>query len=129
MPIGVAQSGVGFVKRVPRSPHAVQIEPSGPDVSVGDVFLEDVSSVASLGIAERSKVTGAALVLDFLEFGDKAVRTLFEAHIAGGGIHQADGGQIMAGDVTGELFALHRIPTSIAIRLGFKSGADPVPSQ
>jgi hypothetical protein len=45
-----------------------------------------------------------------------------------GRVHQADGGEVMAGDVSGELTAV-RIPAGIAFRLLRQAGALPVERQ
>ncbi len=38
--VGIAQAGVGLVQRVPRRPHAVEVETAGADVALGDLLEE-----------------------------------------------------------------------------------------
>ena len=57
--------------------------------------------------------------------GDEIISALLESRIARGGIHQADGGEMMTGDVAGQLTAIG-IPAGVALGLGGKSGTLPV---
>ena len=66
-------------------------------------------------LAARRQSRHPALLHD-PEFVDDVVGALLEARIARHGEHQADGREVVAGDVSGELAAVG-IPARIALRL------------
>ncbi len=78
---------------------------------------------ARLVAQQRAQVAVAVLVLNFLHFLDDVVGPLFEPLVARGGIHQAHAGQIVSGDMPGELPAVDGVPAAVAFRLGLQAGA------
>ena len=116
-----------FVQYIPRRPQAVEIEAARPDVAAchfGKSFLT---------IFQSTQVTIAVFVLHFLHFPDDIIGPFLDARVVGGGIHQADGGQIMSGDVAGEVFTV-AVPTVVAFAWGSRPArtrkypsCDPVP--
>ena len=112
------------MQRVPRRPQPVQIEPAGADVPLRD-FREALLALRQ----RRTEVAVAVFVLNLLQFLDDVIRPFLEPRIAGRGPHQAYGGQIMPADVSGELFALDRIPAAVALGLRLQAGAHPVAGQ
>ena len=108
--IGIAQAGERLVQRVPRRPQAVEIEVRRLDVALRDLGERFLHS------GQRAREAVAVGVLAGLDLGDEVVGALLEARIAGGRVHQADGGEVMAGDVSGELAAVG-VPAGVALGL------------
>ncbi|MBA7701557.1 hypothetical protein ES703_110297 [subsurface metagenome] len=123
--IGIPEAGVRLMQGVPRRPQAVQVEAGGFDFSLGYTFHE-LSAVDAIPVDYGAQVPIAPLVLNFLEFGDNIIRSPFEFLIAGYGVHQADGGEIMPGNVARQLAAVHGVPASVALSLGFQASANTV---
>ncbi len=77
------------------------------------------------GVAhECAEVTIAAFGLDIGELIDHVIGGGLEAFIAGGGVHEGAGGEVMAGHVTGEL-AAGAFPTAVvAVGLGIEASEE-----
>ena len=114
--VRVAQARVHLVQGVPRGPFPVQVEGSGADFAAGEGRERLAPSL------ERREVAVAVGVLHGREFPDDVCRALFEPGVAGGRPHQADGRQVMTGDVPGEIAAA-AVPPAVRLRLGRQAGA------
>ena len=82
----------------------------------------DTSSNASRPRASALEIAVAVLVLDLLQLADDVVGALLEADVAGRRPHQADGREVVAGDVTGEVSAV-AVPAAVGLRLRHEAGA------
>ena len=120
--VRVAQARVHLVQGVPRGPFPVQVEGSGADFAAGEGRERLAPSL------ERREVAVAVGVLHGREFPDDVCRALFEPGVAGGRPHQADGRQVMTGDVPGEIAAA-AVPPAVRLRLGRQAGALPIIGQ
>ena len=65
-------------------------------------------------VGQRAEVAVAVLVLHGLQLADDVVGALLEANVAGRRPHQADRGQIVPGDVSGEIAAV-AIPAAVRL--------------
>src|SRR4029077_11261471 len=108
-----------LVQRVPRRPEAVEVEGRRSDRPLRQL----VEGLASPGA--RAEIAVAVPVLDGFQLADDIVGAFLETSIAGGGPHQADGRQVMAGDVSGQV-PIVAIPSAVRRRLGLEAGACPV---
>ena len=108
--IRVAQARERLVQRVPRRPQAVEIEVRRADVAVRHLRERRLHAL------QRPGKPVAMRVLHQLQLAHDVVGALLEANIAGGGEHQADGREVMPGNVSCQLAAIG-IPTCVA--LGF----------
>ncbi len=120
--IRVAQPGKGLVQRVPRGPHAVQIERRRADFAARQL-PERLAAVR-----QRAQIAVGILVLNDLQFTNDVVGARLEARIARRRVHQADGRQMMPCDVPREVAAV-AVPARIWLRLFRQPGANPVIGQ
>ncbi len=121
--IRVAQPGEDLVDDVPGGPEAVQVESAGADDAAAQLLEADLAVHAVL-VGLRADVAVALFVLHGLQLGDEVVGALLEAVVAGRGVHQADGRQVVARDVAGEL-AARPVPPAVALGLRLEAGALP----
>ncbi len=111
--VGVAQAGHDFVKGIP-----------------GDAGgAAAVDHVLDLGVVVGEGVDKASLggVLAFFEIGEDVIDAIFNFVVAGGGVHEGSGSEVvtqrmtMAADVRP---GADRFPTAIDIGLGLQAGVD-----
>ena len=118
--VGVAQAGEDLVLDVPRRPHAVEVEPGRADVPRRDLVVKGLARrLGPVGLGPDVAV--AVLVLHGPELRDEIVRPLLEARVAGRGEHQAHAGEVVAGDVAGQL-AVVPVPAAVSRGLGLEPG-------
>src|ERR1700753_3832518 len=118
--VGVAQSGEELVFDIPGGPEAVEVEAAGANLTLAQILEADLA-VDAFCVHERADVAVFLRSLDLLQFGDEVVNPLLEAYVAGGCVHHADGGEVMACDVSGEL-ATGAVPAAVALCLRVEPG-------
>src|SRR6185295_2321657 len=98
--IGVAQASIELVLDVPGRPHPIEIEATGRNRALGQLFEENLAIHERCVCARATRLTGPRVaheptdiavplfVLDFLQLSDDVIGPLLETRITGGGIHQ-----------------------------------------
>ena len=85
--------------------------------------IDQCGAIAVVAGQQGAEVTVALFGLDFVQLGHDIIGALLEARVAGGGVHIANGREVMAGDMTGKL-AAGAVPTSVTL-LGFRWQTGP----
>src|ERR1700748_2509627 len=119
--VGVAQSGEELVLDVPWRPEAVEVEVAGVGFAFATLLESDLA-VDALCVHEGADVAVFLRVLNGLQLCDEVVGALLETYVTCGRVHQADSGEIVSGNVSGEL-AAGTVPTAVTLRLGVETGA------
>jgi len=115
--VGVAQAGHRLVEHVPGHPDTVEIEGGGPDLAAH--HLREALARALLGEEEAV----AVFVLHRLQLAHDVVGALLEPPVARGRPHEADGREVVAGDMAGEVVAV-AVPALVWLR--FRGQARPL---
>src|SRR5215472_3033877 len=117
----IAQPGKELVLDIPRRPQAVQVEASGADLTLAQIFKTNLAGNA-FSVQLRADVAIALRFLNLSQLLHHLVGALFEAHVAGGRIHHADRGKIMARNVSSEL-PPSTVPPAVSFRRRLETGA------
>src|SRR6185437_11157492 len=112
--VRIAQAGKELVLDIPGRPQAVEVEASGADLTLAQVFKLNLAS-HTLRILLCADVAVALRVLNLLQLRNHLVGALFEAHVARGRVHHADRGEIVTCNVSGELPPT-TVPTAVPLR-------------
>jgi hypothetical protein len=108
--IGVAKPGERLVQRVPRRPEAVEVERGRADLALRQRRKRLAAAF------ERAQVPVAVLVLHGSKLADDVIRPLLVPRVAGREVHETDGREIVAGDMSGEV-SPSTVPSGV--RFGF----------
>ena len=109
--VGVAQAGEDLVQGVVGDPLVVEGKSGGFDLAGAEVFVD--------AFGDRKDVAVAVGRLAGGEFGDDVVHALKRAGVAGGGVVECEGGEVVAERVAVDAAGL---PAAVAFGLGGQAG-------